>query len=130
MVRNADTDRERRIPLSGCVAYRYESAESGTASWRDVSRSGTALELGRYLRPQRNLSLHFNSPLDSTTTHVLPAKVMWCRRIANSSRFVAGLHVFREDPEAALAFAELGYCALGANNFNVQDVESVVRPVF
>jgi hypothetical protein len=101
--------RERRTMLGGGLIYRYDASEQGTAYWLDVSRVGAKLRLGRYLRPGRQLELEFVSPLREEQRVQLGARVIWCQQVKDAPDFLAGVYVRRESPEAAVAFAALGY---------------------
>ncbi len=125
MIQAVERIRERRTPVAGCVAYRLESGDTGRAAWLNVSRVGAALRLGRYLRPGKRLCLRFASPLPAGGTVELPARVVWCRPVAGGVEFDAGLVVRRDTPEAALAFAALGYAA--QRRANVSPQWTVVR---
>jgi hypothetical protein len=88
--------REARTELGGTLRYGYGAPEdTGVAQWVDVSRSGAAIQLGRYLRPGREITLEVNSPLAMNG---------------------AGLLVYRDTPEMALDFAALGYAARRQQN--------------
>lgn len=125
--------RERRLMFGGRLIYRYDDAEHATAHWLDVSRVGAKLRLGRYLRPGRVIELDFASPLDGEQVR-LGARVMWCEQVKEAPEFVAGVHVRRETPETALAFAALGYQMLddcvAANSPAFSGVSSSVWPPF
>lgn len=98
------------------MTYRLESGDTGRATWLNVSRAGAAVRLGRYLRPGKRLQLCFASPLQYGAIVELPARVAWCRPLEGGVEFAAGLQVRRDAPEAALAFAALGYAVQrGAN---------------
>ncbi|MBI2434207.1 MAG: PilZ domain-containing protein [Candidatus Hydrogenedentes bacterium] len=124
--------RERRIGTSGTLTYHYDGGECGAAHWLDVSRVGAKLRLGRYLRPGRQLEIEFASPLSGDAIRVA-ARVMWCQ-MKGAAEFLAGIHVRREQPETALAFASLGYQGLDtmppANIAAGSEVSSNVWPHF
>lgn len=126
--------REQRMNVQGKLLYRYNGDESGAAHWQDVSRVGAKLRLGRYLRPGRNLVLEFASPLVEEGQVQLPARVIWCRLMAEGADFVAGVQIRRERPEYAVAFAALGYSALDLfDSVNItagSEVSSGVWPHF
>lgn len=120
--------REWRRPVSGKVACAYGSGELASAAWRDVSRDGASIELGRYLRPGRRLTLRFAAPWDASSEMELEACVAWCRTGPDTRRFLAGLRVLRDQPEAAVAFAALGYGERAATNkANTEKVLADVR---
>lgn len=125
--------RELRIPLRGNVRYEYDSPrDGGLAHWIDVSRVGAALHIGRYLRPGREVTLYFESPLVSGTELAVRARIVWCRPLRDcGTAFVVGLQVHREDPKLALDFAALGYRArAAANRTGTKTVEPAVWPGF
>jgi len=104
--------REARTELGGTLRYGYGAPEdTGVAQWVDVSRSGAAIQLGRYLRPGREVTLEINSPLAMNGPLKVRAKVVWCAAARKSGHFNAGLLVYRDTPEMALDFAALGYAA-------------------
>lgn len=102
--------REIRTPLQGAVRYVYgDPEEAGVARWREVSRTGARVLLGRYLRPGRWLALSFDSPLAANAPLTVRARVAWCKPLESGVEFEAGLQILRETPEMALDFAALGY---------------------
>lgn len=107
--------RETRSRIGGTLEYLHGAPqESGVAEWRDVSRCGASISLGRFLRPGRELTLTAASPLYPGRTMRLRAQVMWCAPSEAAGRFTAGLLVYRDRPEAALEFATLAHAARGA----------------
>lgn len=124
------TTRETRTALRGNVQYAYEApVDEGMAQWLDVSRVGAALQLGRYLRPGREVTLRFQGASELRSVR---ARIVWCRpalEVANA--FFAGIQVYREDPQLALDFAVLGHTARAAvNKSAVKKVEPAVWPGF
>lgn len=120
------TAREARTELGGALRYSYAAPEdSGVARWRDVSRSGASIELGRYLRPGREVMLEVSSPLVLNGPLKIRGRVVWCRPAAEAGRYVAGLFIYRDTPEMALDFAALGYAA--RRQSNTQDVNEVSK---
>jgi len=124
--------RERRTALSGAVTYSYDPDESGRGRWINVSRVGACIRLGRYLRPGRDLRLRFPSPLEASEAPVeVQGRVSWCRQVPGAPEFTAGVRLLREDPEAALAFAALGYRPQPQTNKSKRnEVEPLVWPCF
>lgn len=114
--------RELRTPLSGSLAYLSGCGEAGRADWLNISRSGAALRLGRYLRPGHRVEL---MPAADWT---IGARVAWCARVPGSLQFVAGLVIDRSCPEGALRFAALGYGAQAANKNTPYSVVTSVWP--
>lgn len=112
------TLRECRTPLGGRVLYQQEDPrDAGVARWRDVSRTGARIGIGRYLRPGRWITLAFDAPLVQGAQLEARARVVWCRPAEDGLTFEAGLCILREMPEMALDFAALGYRARrGANS--------------
>ncbi|MFM1918999.1 MAG: hypothetical protein RLZZ303_633 [Candidatus Hydrogenedentota bacterium] len=109
--------RETRSRIGGAVEYLHGAPEeSGVAEWRDVSRCGASISLGRFLRPGRELVLSAPSPLYPGRALRLRARVMWCAPSEAVGRFTAGLLVYRDSPEAALEFATLAHKARGAKS--------------
>ena len=77
--------REARTELAGAVAYEYEGPrDCGEARWSNVSRTGGAIALGRYLRPGREVTLSFESPLVSSGPLVVRGRIVWCRAFGTS----------------------------------------------
>lgn len=109
--------REARTELGGTLRYGYGAPEdTGVAQWVDVSRSGAAIQLGRYLRPGREITLEVNSPLAMNGPLKVRARVVWCTAARTAGHFNAGLLVYRDTPEMALDFAALGYAARRQQN--------------
>lgn len=99
--------RELRRGRRGTITYHSGCGNWGRATWLNISRTGAALRLGRYLRPGRVLYLESDDkgPVPKT---VIPAEVAWCKAIPGTLDFRVGLHVHRPTPAVALAFAQLG----------------------
>lgn len=107
---NATPPRETRTPLQGTVRYVYgDPEEAGVARWREVSRTGARVLLGRYLRPGRWMAISFDSPLAANAPLTAKARVAWCKPLPGGIEFEAGLQILRDTPEMALDFAALGY---------------------
>lgn len=106
--------RELRTPLGGLVPYVSGCGNAGRAIWLNISRTGAAVRLGRYLRPGHIVQLQ---PLDeeSGESWSIAARIAWCERIPGTLQFRAGLEVDRSCPETALRFAALGYAARALN---------------
>jgi len=98
-----DQRSSNRAPLAGRVYYRYRDRTDMHASagcWRDISRRGACIRLGRYLAPGRFLMLETPpSGFDLAPDIQLKGRVVWCRPIEGSSRFLAGLQIYRSEPE-------------------------------
>lgn len=117
MATGAGRVREARTALAGSVAYGYEGPrEQGVARWANVSRTGGAIVLGRYLRPGREITLSFESPLVHSGPLSVRARIAWCRPSGTKGEFVAGLAIYRDTPEMALDFAAMGYAARQQSN--------------
>ena len=86
-----------RYTHSGLVQYRYALGEMGLATWCSVGREGACIRVGRYLRPGRHVIL----------SSELSGRIVWCRPTTDGLTYVAGLRVFREDPQSALALSAL-----------------------
>ncbi|MCC6143977.1 MAG: PilZ domain-containing protein [Candidatus Hydrogenedentes bacterium] len=98
--------REPRTPLNGSFRYVTAQGES-TGLWRNISRVGACVELGRYLMPGRSVRLLLNpTELDAVEVE---AQVVWCRQVPGRLCFEAGVRIYRRQPETALAFAALHY---------------------
>lgn len=99
----AQQEREARTALRGQMRYTYDEAQSGLAYWLNVSRTGAAVRLGRYLRPGRQLCLLVADPNAPDRVVEVRARVVWCRPVGDGSQFFAGLGLLRQRPEEALA---------------------------
>lgn len=120
--------RELRTPLTGTFAYASGCGEAGRAEWLNISRTGAAIQLGRYLRPGHLIQLLLESGNDAEWN--IPARIAWCVSIPGTLQFQAGLAVQRTTPENALQFATLGYGALALNKTNSNSVITAVWPGF
>ena len=125
MKTNNKLSREMRTELDGSIAYKSGCGEAGQATWLNISRTGAAVVLGRYLRPGRLVSLEPNGTTQ-TDTVAIPAEIAWCFPVPGTLHFEAGLKILRSDPEIALHFAALGYSALAENRNNAKTVANVV----
>ena len=101
---NLQQIRELRQGRRGHIAYNSGCGEGGRAEWINISRTGAALRLGRYLRPGRIIYLE---PTGDRPV-AIPAEIAWCAPIPGTLEFRAGLRVLRVTPEVALQFALLG----------------------
>ena len=106
--------RELRTPMGGEVAYVTGCGEGGQAQWINISRTGAAVVLGRYLRPGRLIRLD-TARASHEGECTIPAEVAWCIPAPGSLYFHAGLRIVRKDPETALHFASLAYQATEKN---------------
>ena len=119
-------ERESRIRLCGALRFWGEKPEDGGAgAWNDVSRAGASIQLGRYLRPGRNVWMEFESPLSADAPMRARARVVWCTP-QGGNRFVAGLAIYRDCPKSALDFSALGYFA--RRQMNAGSGSRVVTP--
>lgn len=87
--------RSGRVPFNEDFEYEYDDGQRGMASWRSISAEGACIQIGRYLRPGRRVSIDFHG-LD------LNMRVVWCLPTADGQRFVAGVQVLNSGPELAL----------------------------
>lgn len=95
-----------RAPLTGRVYYEYHDqagVHTSAGCWRDVSRDGVCVRLGRYIAPNRFLLLETAPATGSSSAPKTQFKgrVAWCTPIENSSHFLAGIRVYRSEPEVA-----------------------------
>lgn len=120
--------RELRTPLTGTFAYASGCGEAGRAEWLNISRTGAAIQLGRYLRPGHPIQLLLESGTGEEWN--FPARIAWCVSVPGTLQFQAGLAVQRTNPESALQFATLGYEALALNKSNLNSVVTAVWPGF
>ncbi|MBI1320318.1 MAG: hypothetical protein GC168_15430 [Candidatus Hydrogenedens sp.] len=125
-------NREMRNALRGALQYTCAGPDDeGTARWLNVSRTGAAISMGRYLRPGREITLVFDSPLAYSHPHEVRARIIWCRPAGGGIEFTAGLEIYRDTPEMALDFAALGYAARRqSNNATGAPVTQPVWPGF
>lgn len=96
-----------RFPFRGKLSYRCALEEGGAATWCSVGREGACIRMKRYLRPGRHMILSTDAIVANGHGAELSARVVWCRPTADGGTFVAGLHIFGDDPEAALALATI-----------------------
>ena len=96
-----------RFSFRGKLSYRCALEEGGSATWCSVGREGACIRLKRYLRPGRHMILSTDAIVVNGQGAELSARVVWCRPTADGDTFVAGLHIFGDDPEAALALATI-----------------------
>lgn len=108
--------REPRTPVSGTLKYVCAPDETGRARWLNVSRTGASIRLGRYLRPGRRIALQFEAPHLSGATFVVESRIVWCRPVTGGLEFAAGLQLYRDVPDAVVAFASVGYAARRQSN--------------
>ncbi len=129
MRKNANSEyiREQRCTLSGPVAYTSGGGEGGQATWLNISRTGAAILLGRYLRPGRPINLDLAAG-EGGAVVAIPAGIAWCVPVADTLHFKTGLKILRNDPEIALYFASLGYTARAENKINAETVIEAVWP--
>lgn len=120
--------RELRTPLTGTFNYASGCGEAGRAAWLNISRTGAAVRLGRYLRPGHIIQLL--PDIEEPEAWSIPARVAWCVPAADTVLFHAGLAVQRTTPENALRFATLGYEALVLNKNAESTVVNAVWPGF
>lgn len=97
---NDEKRRFERVPLDGRLTYRYNQGENAAGTWRDLSRSGARIQLGRYLRPGRRVMLIVASDDESDEPAIeLKAQIVWCRPVSDSHDFEAGLRIFHDQPD-------------------------------
>ena len=113
--------RERRCPVNGRLDYVCGDSDAGKAQWQDVSRCGARVRMGRYILPGRMLRLRFTSGRGAGSVEI-NARVAWCRQMPGTLDFVAGLALWRDEPEDALAFAALREQATPVNGFENERV--------
>ncbi len=145
METQATTTREIRTPAQGTLTCLTQGSYR-IAKWVNLSRVGAQILLYRELNPGETIWLSFESPFAADKQVILEGRVVWCaprestrlrdreQRIdemdqhvaeitpASASRsqiqqvWYAGIHVLRDNPDAALAFATLGYLAQRMQN--------------
>lgn len=102
---------EQRIfsRVAYCDEVRYEDGqqEQGTAHCTDIGWGGTALNLGRYLRPGTRVCLSFKRPDQQGNALTLEGEVSWCTPAQESHRFLAGVRASLKEGEAMEALSAL-----------------------
>lgn len=116
MKTQSTTMREIRTPLSGTLHCCIQD-NTASAQWVNVSRVGACIVLDRAVTPETLLELYFDSPLETGIQVCVPGHVVWCAQESthNGLGWRVGLRMYRKNPEAALAFASLGYQARRGN---------------
>jgi len=89
-----DERKSRRLPLTGGFEYEHSDGEHGEASWRSISLDGACVQIGRYLRPGRQMRVSYRG-------HDMIMRVVWCRATGDEN-FLAGVQVVNGGPELAL----------------------------
>lgn len=110
------TPREKRIALQGMLTCCLENGEIRSAYWHDISRTGAGVRLHQELPSDIPFTISFLSPLQPYVETCMRAQVAWLRHHTDCGCLAAGLRLFRDDPETALAFAALGYLAEERSN--------------
>lgn len=140
METQATTTREIRTPVQGTLVCRTQGSHR-LAQWVNLSRVGAQILLDREVKPGEAIWLSFESPFAADKQVLLEGRVVWCAprestlfrereqhvdevvqhvaetKPASAPRYpirpvwCAGIQVLRDNPDAALAFATLGYLA-------------------
>ena len=102
-----DRRRFERISCAVSVHYRYAPNGAGLASCYDVSPRGVCIRLARNLRAGTYLLLRFDASAENGTWVEAKGQIVWCRPPSDYRAFVAGVRVFDDEPDGALAFRSL-----------------------
>lgn len=102
-----------RVPFARDIQWHDAHNEDGAARIKNVSRSGVALSLGRYLRPGPVLVFRFDDVLFNNRPVEISALTVWCRPEPDSpDRFQAGFAVVHGEPHTLGAISEVFYAAI------------------
>ncbi len=121
----------RRVPLTGRVYYTYSDGTGVHASagcWRDISRRGACLRLGRYLTPGRFLLLELPKQEGGQGQSIqVKACVAWCQPLKGSSHFLAGVQLYRSEPEVTETVNGMLKAATDNGDNDMSDIASSFR---
>ena len=101
-----------RVPLEQVVHWRHLDGDEGLAQTRNVSRGGMCIELGRYLRPGRLLTVSFDGIVYGQEAVSLPTRIAWCKPIQETDRYLVGLEIVDDRLATLAAASEVFYTAL------------------
>ena len=101
-----------RVPLDQVVHWRHMDGEEGLAQTRNVGRGGLCIELGRYLRPGRLLTVWFDGILYGQKAVSLPTRIAWCKPLPETDRYLVGLEIVDGRSATLAAASEVFYTAL------------------
>ncbi len=80
-----------RIAYEDKVSYIDGNDHQGVAQSVDIGWGGTALSMGRYLRPGTSLNLEFDRPDQQGNRLALQGEVSWCQPTPDKQRFLIGV---------------------------------------
>ena len=102
-----------RVPFAHTVRWLSDKGDGGTATVRDVSRSGLCLSLTRFLRPGPEMRIYFDGIEYQGTPIALDAAIVWSRPENGArDRFVTGFRIIQNDPVTLAAISEVFYAAI------------------
>jgi len=104
-----------RVAFGGRVVYRYASDDEGTAYVSDIGRGGLRMCMGRYLRPGTRVMLEAEGVRANGQPVELKGQIVWCAPEKQGHRFVAGVRVIYDEPDAVAAVSALVNHALHAS---------------
>jgi len=99
--------RSERIPCAARVHYRYAPNAEGLATCYDVCPGGVCIRLTRNLRAGTYVLLTFDALSDSGALVEAKGQIVWCRPASDYRAFVAGVRVFDDGPDGAVALRSL-----------------------
>lgn len=104
-----------RVTFDGRMVYRYAADVEGTAQVSDVSRGGMRMCMGRYLRPGTRVMLEADGVRVNGQPVELKCQIVWCTPEKRGHRFVAGIRIIYDEPDAIAAASALVNHALFAS---------------
>ncbi|MBM3289860.1 MAG: PilZ domain-containing protein [Candidatus Hydrogenedentes bacterium] len=114
-ISQGEARRFARVAFAGRMVYRYASDDEGTAEVSDVSRGGLRMTMGRYLRPGTPVMLEAAGVRVNGRAVELKGRIVWCAPEMRGHRFVAGVRVIYDEPDAVTAVSALVNHALHAS---------------
>ncbi len=102
-----------RVPFAHAVRWLGANGDGGSASIRDVSRSGLSVSFGRFLRPGPVVRLVFDDIEYSGARIEVQALTVWCRPEPGApDRFLAGFKIVQGERHTLGAMSEVFYAAI------------------
>ncbi|MDZ4860866.1 MAG: PilZ domain-containing protein [Candidatus Hydrogenedentes bacterium] len=104
-----------RVAFGGRLSYWHGAGNPGTAIAADVSRGGLRLHMGRYLRPGTHVLLNTDEVRSAGKPVELKGQIVWCNPEKRGQRFVAGVRVIYDEPDAITTISTLVTHAIAAS---------------